>query len=460
MRNVSFFVFALEALSLTVFAGGFQINAHNAASIGRGLAGESALAESASSIGLNPALGSYLDGSHLSFGLVYLDLAASADGTVNSPFAPTPLPAKDGDLGPDAFIPHAYYLHELNDRVSLGLSLNTHFGLGVDYDDRFAATDFANLGEITTIYLSPSVSVQANPQLSLGFGVSLIQAESELETTVADYQQAAFEQLAGLRPERVLRLKGDDTAFGFNLGLAWRPREDLTLGLSYRAETDLDFRAKVSSDLDDLAPLDPAFAAAAAFDGTGRSEITLPAASEAALAWNVNDDWMLSASAYHVGWSSVESLSVNGRTSGATPSARPTRPHPRSPSAAASRSTKAPPPTSTAPWGSPTVTKSGTPSAPPRNSTRSTASISATASSKPNAARSAKAPPSSTPPSRVRRGSTPTPSPSLSTAPCSPSGSQSALHEGRAVFDPSGSAPFQRGVARRPFQRAPNPQRY
>jgi len=102
MRVFLFFVFGVEFLSISIFAGGFQINAHNTASIGRALAGESALAESASSIGLNPALGSYLDGTHLSVGLVYLDLAASAEGTVNSPFAPAPLPAKDGDLGPDA----------------------------------------------------------------------------------------------------------------------------------------------------------------------------------------------------------------------------------------------------------------------------------------------------------------------------------------------------------------------
>lgn len=335
------FAIACAAFTTNTLAAGFQINEHSAVSLGRALAGEAAIAENASALSHNPALASFFEGAHLSAGLSYIVPDINADGTTSNALFQAasggrvggPQPANADDVAPSAFVPNAYYLRPINDQLSFGLALNSHFGLSTEYGDDFVASDIANFAEVITININPSMSFKVNERLALGLGVSLVHAEGHIHTTFANYQDATLDGVAaqvnalrtgqGLDPisldnEDVLDLQGDDWAFGFNAGLAWQATDDITLGLSYRSKVSLELEGDVSTDLNQVAQLATVpgleglagLAAADALNDSASLSIDLPAISQAAIAWDITDALMLSASAHLIEWSSVQDLTV------------------------------------------------------------------------------------------------------------------------------------------------------
>lgn len=322
---------ACAVFTANTMAAGFQINEHSASSLGRALAGEAAIAENASALAHNPALASFFDGAHFSGGLSFIAPDVNARGNIASNITPTPTSfnADASDVAPDAVVPNAYYLRPINDSVAFGLSLNSHFGLSTDYGDDYVGSDLANLAEILTLNISPSLSYKFNDQLSVGLGVSFVYGEGHLLTTLAPFQQQVFEggrqlfnaapglpdsrQIPAFTGNHAAELEGDDWGFGFNFGLAYKPIDSVTIGLSYRSEVDLALSGEVNTDLEERAALNPAFGTVGvtALDNDGVLDLALPAISQFAVAWDVTSELKLSGSVHHIGWSSVPTITVN-----------------------------------------------------------------------------------------------------------------------------------------------------
>jgi long-chain fatty acid transport protein len=146
----------------------------------------------------------------------------------------TTVPGGDGgDAG--GFIPAlaSYYVHRFDEHWSAGLSLNSSFGSGFDYDDSWAGRYIVQDVELITLGLTPALGYRINDWLSVGAGFSAVFAKLEQNTAI----------------RRVLpdsddgRLELEDTAWGFggSAGILIEPRPGTRFGVVYTSPVKLAF---------------------------------------------------------------------------------------------------------------------------------------------------------------------------------------------------------------------------
>lgn len=138
-------------------------------------------------------------------------------------------------------VPFAFYAHPVNDRLAFGFGVYAPFGSKTDYEDDFQGRYFGNYTEVTVVSAQPTVSYRFNEQWSIGAGITYNQVEGELRRQIPGVQSYAP---AG---DIDARVDGDDEAWGYNLGVIYRPVPETTLGLTYRSEVEYelegDFKA-------------------------------------------------------------------------------------------------------------------------------------------------------------------------------------------------------------------------
>jgi long-chain fatty acid transport protein len=122
--------------------------------------------------------------------------------------------------------PHFFASYRVAERVSLGLGLNSPFGLGVNYDLHWPGRVNMVKANIQTLNLNPTVAVKITDYLAAGAGLDLMYFNFNMKRVLP----------LPLLGSQNLNLAGDTWGLGFNLGLQLKPREDLSLGVSYRSQ--------------------------------------------------------------------------------------------------------------------------------------------------------------------------------------------------------------------------------
>ena len=125
----------LLSASASVNAAGFQLAEYSATGLGRAYAGEAAMADNASAQWRNPAMLTYLEGTQISVGAIYVnpnvDVSGSVDGSKSSnPTLPTSNATSD-DFANDAVIPNFYISHKYSEKVAVGFAMGTNYGLSL-----------------------------------------------------------------------------------------------------------------------------------------------------------------------------------------------------------------------------------------------------------------------------------------------------------------------------------------
>ncbi|KOO10358.1 aromatic hydrocarbon degradation protein, partial [Vibrio xuii] len=123
----------LATVSSTATAAGFQLAEYSATGLGRAYAGEAAMADNASAQWRNPAMLTYLEGTQVSVGAIYVNPNLDVDGSVDgSESLNKTLPkssAKSSDFAHDAIIPNLYISHRYSDKLAVGFALGTNYGM-------------------------------------------------------------------------------------------------------------------------------------------------------------------------------------------------------------------------------------------------------------------------------------------------------------------------------------------
>lgn len=231
MKNVPHALLAAAVLSsLQANAAGFQVAETSASGLGRAFSGEAAVADNASVLARNPAALTRFKQASVSAGINFVQPEIDvADMTTMQ---------QADDIAPSALIPNAYYAAPINDKWSWGVGLFTVYGVATDYSDNLNAGDLAGDTSLMSVNLNPSVAYRINDQWSIGGGLNLIYAEAELNR-----HWGALSAISPLlSPEdKLLGLKGDTWAWGWNAGLMYEINESHRFGFGYRAEVALDF---------------------------------------------------------------------------------------------------------------------------------------------------------------------------------------------------------------------------
>nr|WP_298380251.1 TonB-dependent receptor [uncultured Halomonas sp.] len=304
---------AAAALSSNVMAGGFQLNEQSVSGQGYGHAGRSSNVNDATIVFGNPAGMSFLDRAQISAGGTFLDVHSDISNVRASQSSPAFLQAtggatdtlpvqgsNDGDMVPSKLIPYAFYAQPINDRLAFGFGVYAPFGSKTDYEDSFQGRNQGNYTEVRVVSAQPTLSYRFNDQWSVGAGVTYNRIDGELQ------RQVPLVTPLG-RTEADSRVKGDDEAWGYNLGVIYRPVPETTLGLTYRSKVDYTLEGDFKADVKGL-PI--------SIRDDAELDLTTPETINLSVTQQMSDNFKLMVGASWSRWSRFERILVTGKARG------------------------------------------------------------------------------------------------------------------------------------------------
>ncbi|MCG7499116.1 outer membrane protein transport protein [Vibrio sp. Of7-15] len=297
------------SVSSTVNAAGFQLAEYSATGLGRAYAGEAAIADNAGSQWRNPAMMTYLKGTQVSVGAIYVDPNVDVDGTVTYTDYSTGTPnqtksASSSDFANSAVIPNIYLSHQLNDNIVLGLAAGTNYGMETDLGKDFSASHFGNEASVITKEINANIAYKLNDAFSLGGGLRYVIGEGSFGATTPSHLPSTPTHIGGgnFLPAAGTTLKymeGDDTSYGWQVGAAWQVNDDHRIGFAYKSEVLLELEGHAEG---------AGFGLATGAQKNGKMDLTLPATAELASYHQLTEKLAIHASFNWTDWSSFEKL--------------------------------------------------------------------------------------------------------------------------------------------------------
>ncbi|MEZ9851289.1 long-chain fatty acid transporter [Vibrio breoganii] len=187
-------------------------------------AGDGVYTESAAALWTNPATMSFMGESLTTINVMAFDLKMK--------YIDDDDPAGNGEG--QSYLPSIsiFHAHQVSEKVHLGLALGAAGGSSLSYGDDWAGANALDSITLNVIVLNPSISYKINDQWSVGGGVQFSWAALEQTTKLLTAEQDT------------------DWAYGYNLGVMYRPTEALDFGLSYRSKSEHKFDMDVKSGMD------------------------------------------------------------------------------------------------------------------------------------------------------------------------------------------------------------------
>lgn len=279
---------SLASVPTLSHAAGFQLAEYSATGLGRAYAGEAAMADNASAQWRNPAMLTYLNGTQVSTGAIYVNPNVDVHGDVT--LGNSSRSAESNDYANDAVIPNFYLSHQINETLVAGLALGTNYGMETELGSDFAASHFGDEAMVKTMEANANLGYQLTDAVSIGGGVRYVIGEGHFGATSP--AQSPLVQGTTLK-----YMEGEDTAWGWQAGAAWQINPSNRVGLTYKSEVDLKLSGTAKI-----------FTGTTVFNDAGYMVLTMPATAEIASFHQVTDKLALHGSINWTDWSSFEKL--------------------------------------------------------------------------------------------------------------------------------------------------------
>lgn len=289
-KNLYLIQLILVLLPGIVLAGGFQINEHGARAMGLGGA-FTAIANDASSIYWNNAGMTQLTGTNFMLGTALIAPSSEFRGV-------TPAVNKNY-MKSDVFFPsHLFITHSINESFAVGIGLTTPFGLGTEWSEGWVGRYLALKTKLTTFWVPITAAYKILDNLSIG--ASFVYSFADV-TITQNSSQAPFDG------DAYVELEGNDhSAFGYTVGLMYKPIEELSIGVSFRSEVSYEFEGTATT-----TGAEQLMEIGALPNGDITADLTTPMNIVGGIAVQVIPQLLLSADFQWVGWSSYDTLAVN-----------------------------------------------------------------------------------------------------------------------------------------------------
>jgi long-chain fatty acid transport protein len=291
---------AVTLASTQIFAAGFALNEQSISGMGTGFAGRSSSADDASTVYGNPAGMARIKREQVTGGVALVDAHTDISDASSSPNRGS----NDGDMVPLTAVPMGFYVKPIDDHWAFGLGVYVPFGLITDYENGFAGRYFGSKSEVQVITFQPTVSYAFNDKVSIGFGPTINRIDGSLESNLSITQAL---------PDGKVKIKGDDTALGYNIGVLVQATDTTRVGLTYHSKVDykLEGDTKVKYGALALAGL----GASQKYDAS--LKITTPESVDLSVTQAINDRWNVYAGTTWTRWSQLEKITV--KNSGVQP---------------------------------------------------------------------------------------------------------------------------------------------
>ncbi|MGA4635205.1 OmpP1/FadL family transporter [Pseudomonas solani] len=285
---------AISAASSYSLAGGFAINEQSVSGMGTAFAGRSSSADDATTVFGNPAGMSRLKREQVSGGLALLDAKTDIDDH-SSTFGGS----NDGDMVPFMGVPMGYYVKPIDDKWTFGLGMYVPFGLITDYESGFEGRYYGDRSEVRVITLQPTISYKINDQLSVGFGPTINRIDGELTSATLNVGSPG-------RNDGKVKVKGDDTALGYNVGVLFEATQSTRFGLTYHSMVNYKLKGDTQVSGTGFGP----------FSGNeydASLKLKTPESVDFSVTHDLNADWTLYAGSTWTRWSRLKDITVNNK---------------------------------------------------------------------------------------------------------------------------------------------------
>lgn len=305
---------------------GFKVSEQGAKAMAMGNA-FAARADDPSALFFNPAGIAFLQGSQVNLGAL-LAMAPRTEFTGTTPLSGT-APLGTGTTAvmerskrDIVIVPTFYASYSLATvPLSVGLGLNAIYPLSKGWDDSGVFRNQVQTASIKPVNFQPTLAYRFDDQkLAVAAGVDVTYAVVSLQKSLYSPAIDPTEPAPpfGAYELGSLGVDGTATGVGYNLGLLWKARPELSFGIAYRSKItlgiqgDANFLATTPTGMGAIgssAAISPYTRASAASPAS--TTVTLPDTLDLAVAWRPSDRLTLEFDATRTGWSSFEKLLIN-----------------------------------------------------------------------------------------------------------------------------------------------------
>lgn len=291
MKKISLIVILAIMNCSGLFAGGYQVRLQGARQSGMGLTGTS-LISGASDIFYNPGSLSFLSNkfeftaggnlvfSNVEFRSLESDYIAKTDNPASTPF-------------------FFYGAGKISNNWAAGLGIYTPYGSKAQWPEDWSGRYLIQNIALSSIYFQPTLSYQITDNLSLGAGLVWVIGSVDLQKALP-YNEHSYVQL-----------NGSATAFGFNIGVLFKPTQTIHIGVDYRSKIEIsledgDAEFHLPSSITSIIPTNNKFS----------SSLPLPANLDFGISWQVSQRLLLSLEMNWVMWNCYDTLTFTFAQSG------------------------------------------------------------------------------------------------------------------------------------------------
>jgi long-chain fatty acid transport protein len=222
MKLIAKILGVVGCVSLSLFGAGYKIPEQSLSSVAMSGA-DVAAADGADASYYNPANMSLMpSGQIVELGVTYINLPKV---TYNDAVSTT----RNGESKSEQFfIPTMHYVGPKFNDFRFGLSFVAPAGLSKRWESAYQKT-FAEEFTLKVVELNPTASYKISDNLALGFGLRGVRSEGIVKSNGV--------VAAGISASR--EMTGSSIDYGYNLALAFKPTNDISLAATYRSKIDL-----------------------------------------------------------------------------------------------------------------------------------------------------------------------------------------------------------------------------
>lgn len=280
-------------MAAVTYAGGYRVSLQGQRSLAMGHTGV-AVVSNAELAFFNPA------------GLAYLENKINVSAGVSAVFSKVKYQNSDYGISAETDSPvgtpfYAYGSYRVNDWLTLGLAAYTPYGSTVEWPTDWAGSHLNNNIELQAIYIQALASVRITDQLSVGGGPIYVSGSVNFNRNL----NRTLTDINGERSNVTIDASGVH-AFGWSAGAMFRATEDLTFGVNYRSEINVE--AEEGDATFQNIPNSPQ----TPFEDTKfDAALPLPAELSVGVSYALLDKWLLAFDYNMTYWDAYKSLDID-----------------------------------------------------------------------------------------------------------------------------------------------------
>ncbi len=321
MRRTAAAIFiASLMLSSSALASGFGLRDASASTLGVSYAGNAANGSVASTMVFNPALVNDVGSFDVAVSNTGLLPETTGDFTATNAAGLSMGASHSKDIVNTALIPSMAVRYRLSPKLALGMQMSAPWGMLTNYRMPTVTRYYATMSDVKSVNMQLIAGYQLLPELSLGAGMQVQYIKGRLTKAIdvgtIAYGLAAHHTIPaipGTRPsgnDGWVELRAQDWQLGWVIGAEWKPRPDLSIGISYRSEINNTLKGNEYFTLDSVGQTLRTYTGLFV-NGPASAKFNNPAILTMGAKWDIDPQWSLLIGADWTGWSAVNNLTAH-----------------------------------------------------------------------------------------------------------------------------------------------------